>query len=183
MTGALSFHYARALADAVFRPNAGIEPAAAVEQLRTIEGIVTESKDLQIALLSPAANKKSKVAILRKLSDELGLHRLIRNFLSVVVAHRRTQDLRGIRQSFEEVVDERTGWTKAEITSALELSPEERQDVERALGTKIGKFIRAEYKVDPALLGGVLARVAEVEYDATLKGKLEDLRQRLYASF
>ena len=179
MTGALSTHYARALADAVFRDGSGVSPQDAIAQLKSAEEVVGESKELQIALLSPAVSKGQKVAVLAKLADELGLHRIVRNFLSVVVAHRRTAELSGIRQQFEQVVDERLGWVRAEIASARELSGPQREQIERALGTKLGKFIRADYKIDPALLAGVRARVASKDYDATLKGKLESLRQRL----
>jgi F-type H+-transporting ATPase subunit delta len=63
------------------------------------------------------------------------------------------------------------------------LAPNQREAIERALGTKLGKFIRAHYKVDDTLLAGVRARVGAKEYDATLRGKLESLRQRLHISF
>ncbi len=183
MTGALSVHYAEALAQTVFQPNSGLKPEQAIEQLREAEALITGSKNLQLALLTPAINKARKIAILKKISDDIGLDRLIRNFLSVLVSHRRITELKAIRQSFEEVVDERLGWIRADITSAHDLNPEERQQIEQALGAKLGKFIRAQYQVDPALLAGVRAQVASKEYDATLKGKLDSLRQRLYTTF
>ena len=176
---ALSGHYAQALADAVFAPNAGITPETAVEQFRSAEGLLTDSKQLQLALLSPAVNKHKKQAVISKLAEELGLHRVIRNFLLVVVSHRRIADLKAMRESFEEVVDERLGWVKAEIASAHEVAAPEREEIERALGTQLGKFIRATYVVDASLIGGVRARVASREYDATVRGKLESMRQRL----
>jgi F-type H+-transporting ATPase subunit delta len=183
MTDALSAHYAQALADAVFEPNSGLSPEDATAQLVTAESVFSGSRELQIALLSPAVNQKRKTAIISELADELGLHRILRNFLAVVVMHRRTRQLKAIRQSFEQVVDERLGWVRAEIASAHDLDTGQRQEIERALGTKLGKYIRADYKVDPALLAGVRARVASREFDATLKGKLEQMRQRLQTSF
>jgi F-type H+-transporting ATPase subunit delta len=181
MTDALSTHYSRALADAVFAPNSGLLPQDALAQLAAAEHLISSSKELQIALLSPAVSKARKAAVVARLADELGLHRLMRNFFMVVVRHRRTRELSAIRQSFELIVDERSGWIPAEIGSARELSAEQRQQIERALGTKLGKFIRAHYEIDPALLGGVRARVASREYDASLRGKLESMRQRLVA--
>ncbi len=181
MTDALSTHYARALADAVFAPNSGLSPQDAIAQLAAAESLISGSKELHIALLSPAVSKARKTALISTLADELGLHRLMRNFLLVVVRHRRTRELPAIKQSFEMIVDEKSGWIPAEIASAKELKPEQRQGIEQALGTKLGKFIRAQYKVDPVLLGGVRAHVASREYDASLRGKLESMRQRLLA--
>ncbi len=179
MTDALSNHYAEALANAVFAPGSGLSPEAASEQLKAAVALLRESQDLTLAMLSPAVNKTRKQAVIGKLADELGLHRLIKNFLLVIVSHRRTRELPAMQQSFELIVDERTGWVPAEITSAHELSAEERQGVERALGTKLGKFIRAHYGVDPSLIGGIRAHVAAKEYDATVRGQLESMRSRL----
>jgi F-type H+-transporting ATPase subunit delta len=181
MTDALSTHYSRALADAVFAPDSGLSPQDALAQLAAAEHLISSSKELQIALLSPAVSKARKAAVISRLADQLGLHRLMRNFFMVVVKHRRTRELSAIRQSFELIVDARSGWIPAEIGSAKELSAEQRQQIEHALGTKLGRFIRAHYEIDPALLGGVRARVASREYDASLRGKLESMRQRLVA--
>lgn len=181
MQGALATHYARALADAVFRPNSGLPAAEARRQLAAAADLLDVSQDLRIALLSPAVAKPRKEAVIARLADELGLHRLIKNFLLVLVSHRRTSDLREIQKHFDLVADEREGWVPAEITSAKELSPQQRQEIEQALGSKIGKFIRARYVVDSALIAGIRARVASVEYDASLRGKLESMRQRLVA--
>ncbi|MBV9082742.1 MAG: ATP synthase F1 subunit delta [Acidobacteriaceae bacterium] len=181
MTDALSKHYARALANAVFAPNSGLSPEQALKQLSEAEALIVGSKELGIALLSPAVNRGRKIAIVSKLADDLGLNRIIRNFLLLVVTHRRVHALKAIRQDFETAIDEKLGWIGADITSATELSPAQREEIERALGTKLGKFIRARYKVDPQLLAGVRANVASKQYDATLKGKLEGLRRQLQA--
>jgi F-type H+-transporting ATPase subunit delta len=179
---ALSVHYAQALADAVFGTNSGLSPQDAVEQFRSAESTITGSKSLHLALLSPAVNKQRKQSVISKLGEALQLHRIIRNFLLVVVSHRRILDLKAMRESFEEVVDSRQGWVQAEIASAHEVKKPQREEIERALGTQLGKFIRATYIVDPSLIGGVRARVASKEYDATVRGKLENMRQRLAAN-
>ncbi len=137
------------------------------------------SKQLEHALLSPAVSKARKKAVVEKLANEMALHRLIHNFLLVVVTHRRTREIPSIRRSFEAAVDERLGWLPADIASAKDLSDEQKKDIEGSLSSKLGKSIRANYQVDPALIGGIRARVASREYDATVKGKLESMRQRL----
>ena len=179
MAGALAGHYAGALADAVFAPNSGLPAETAVTQLRDAETMVSGSKELQLAFDSPAVGKQRKMAVIAKLADMLELHRLVRNFLLVVVTHRRTRDLRDMRQHFEQVVDARLGWVPAEVTSARELGEPQRKEIERVLGSKLGKFIRATYNVDAGLIGGLRARVASREYDASVRGKLESMRQRL----
>lgn len=179
MTGAVPTHYAEALANAAFRPDSGLEPGEAVSQLKRIEQLFGESKDLRLVLNSPAVNKKRKVAVLSRLAEEMNLHRLVRNFVMVVATHGRTARWKEIEERFEEIVDERLGWVRAEIASAQELTPQQREEVERALGAKLGKFIRADYTIEPTLLDGIRARVAAKEYDASLRGKLESMRRQL----
>jgi F-type H+-transporting ATPase subunit delta len=182
MAEALAVHYANALANAIFaqKPSdQALPPEQAVGQLKQMEELVSGSKELERALLSPAVTKSRKSAVIATLSDELGLHKIIRNFLLVVVTHRRVNDLSAIRRQLELAVDERLGWVPAEIISARELNPGQRDEIEQVLGTKVGKFIRAHYKVDPSLLAGVRAHVASKQYDASLRGKLEAMRQRL----
>jgi F-type H+-transporting ATPase subunit delta len=181
MTNALGTHYARALTEAVFAPNSGLSPQDAIQQLRAAVALIAGSKELERAMLSPAVTKTRKSAVIARLAGSLGLHRLIRNFLLVVISRRRIRELAGMLREFEMKVDERLGWIPADIDSARELAAQEREHIERALGTKLGKFIRAHYTVDPDLLAGVRVRVASREYDATLRGKLESMRQRLAA--
>ena len=182
MVDALAAHYADALADAVFGPKSGLDAKEAVKQLRAVDELFTGSTPLERALLSPAVSKLRKSAVVTRLADELGVHRLIRNFLLVLVSHRRVNELSAIRRNFETVVDRRLGWIPADITTARQLTREQQEKIERALGTAMGKFIRAHYKVDPALIGGVRVHVESKEYDSTIKGKLENMRQRLAAA-
>ena len=179
MIDALATHYAEALAEAVFAANSELNPAEAGQQLKAAAELVGGSLDLHRALLSPVVSKSRKQAIIGKLADQLGLHRLIKNFLLVVISHRRTRDLPMIEKKFGLIADERTGWIPAEVTTARELTAEQREQIERVLGTSLGKLIRAHYHVDPRVIGGIRAQVASKEYDSTVRGKLESLRSRL----
>lgn len=179
MTDALSVHYAQALADAVLASDSGLDPEEARKQLASAVGLITASPDLQGVFLSPAVPRAKKAEIIRKLLSESGLHRLIQNFLMVVVEHRRTGELQRIVDSFDLVLDERQGYVRGEIVSAAELTEEQRQEVLHALGLAAGKFIRPVYKVDKTILGGVIARFGSKEYDGSLVGQLEAMRRRL----
>ena len=182
MTGAIAAHYAQALADAVFSSDTDLDPREAVQQLASAAALVNDSKQLERALVSPAVNRTEKAAVISELSDRMQWHRLIRNFLKVLVSHRRTQELAAIREEFEAEVDERTGWTPAQITSAQALDDGQKKEIESALGSRLGKYIRAQYEVDENLLAGIRARAAGFEYDASLRGKLDSLREQLHAT-
>ncbi|HXE04470.1 MAG TPA: ATP synthase F1 subunit delta [Bryobacteraceae bacterium] len=179
MTNALSVHYAQALADAVFAPDANLTPEQAVHQLRIAVQLLEVSPDLHRVLQSPAVSRGKKIALVGRLIEKEGLARLIRNFLMVIVEHRRVKDLRHILESFEEAVDVRLGLARVEITSATDLTDEQKQAVEEALMEATGKRIRPLYRINGAIIGGVIARIGSKEYDGSLLGRLQALRQQL----
>jgi F-type H+-transporting ATPase subunit delta len=182
MTDALSIHYSRALADAVFAPESGISPEDAVDQMHRVADSLSASPDLPRILLSPAVNRASKAKLIGKIVENSGLSRLIRNFLMVIVEHRRFGELKRIADGFEATVDERLGLARAEIISATELTGAQKDKLLQALGQKLGKNIRPVYSVDSSILGGVIARVGSKEYDGSVVGRLEQMRRQLSAA-
>lgn len=67
----------------------------------------------------------------------------------------------------------------AEITSAVELSPEERQAIQNRLIDQFGPNLDFRFHVDPAILGGLVIRVGDKLIDSSVAGRLAALRQTL----
>jgi F-type H+-transporting ATPase subunit delta len=179
MALAVASRYARALVDLVLRPGAGLEPHAAIDQIRGIETAIRSSAELRNVLLSPAVAPARKRAVIARLAASLGIAPLVRNFLFVVIDHRRTDLLDEIREAFETLVDERLGVVRADVTSARTLSPGQQRELQEQLSRLTGKQVRMEYAVDPNLLGGVSARIGSTIYDGSVRGQLDGLRRRL----
>jgi F-type H+-transporting ATPase subunit delta len=179
MAAAIANRYARALVDIVLAPGSPLKPEDAVAQLRAAEQMVSQSAELRIALLTPAIQASRKRAVMGKLLDELAASRLIRNFLFVVIDHRRIGMLREIREAFELVLDEWLGFMRAEVTTAAALDEQRSAGLASELSRLMGKRMRVRFAVDPELLGGVLARIGSTLYDGSLRGQLQQLRRQL----
>ena len=98
-----------------------------------------------------------------------------------LIDHRRTPALRDIAETFELAVDERLGFTRADIRSAHEMSDEQRTALVERLEGLTGKRVRPRFAVDPALIGGAVARIGSTVYDGSVKAQLESLGRRLRA--
>ncbi|HUQ91352.1 MAG TPA: ATP synthase F1 subunit delta [Bryobacteraceae bacterium] len=181
MSLAVATRYANALAGAVIDSKGSLEPAAAVEQLRSLENAIESSHELRNALISPAIEFTRKKAIAGRLCDIIGMNRLVRNFVFIVVRNRRAGLLPQIREAFERQMDERVGVVRAEVASAFELTPPSREGLEAQLSRFTGKRVRAHYTVDGSLVGGVVARIGSTVYDGSVRGRLETLRRKLSA--
>jgi F-type H+-transporting ATPase subunit delta len=137
--------------------------------------------DLRNFLTSPAVSRRDKHAVIDRLATRLGSSKHIRNFLHLLVDHRRTALLAEIRREFAAVLHARMKVADAEITSARELTPQERAALTAALEKVLGKRVEARYTLDAELIAGARVRVGSTIYDGSVREQLVRLRARLAA--
>jgi F-type H+-transporting ATPase subunit delta len=176
---AVAARYANALADVVTASASTLSPQQAVVELRAFGDTLHGSVELQNALITPAVPGSRKKAVVARIGGLLKLSPVTRNFLFVLVDHRRIASLSEIIRDFEAVVDARLGFAQAEVTSARELSEAQRRDLNSTLERLTGKGIRMRFTVDQALIGGAVARIGSTVYDGSVRGQLVSLERRL----
>lgn len=176
MLSAVSSRYARALVDVVTEPGSGIDADKATEQLRQVAAMIAASSDLKSALLSPAVSPSRKRAVVAKL---INVHAKIRNFLYVVIDHRRVHELPSIVEAFEFLIDEHLGYVRADVSSASALTAAQQAALQAQLTRMARREAKVKFKTDPALVAGVVARIGSTVYDGSVKGQLERLRASL----
>jgi len=175
---AIASRYARALADAVTGGKmAGADQVE--DQLKGFLGLMQESADLRNVLTSPAVKPKQKKSLVETLGGKLGFSLLARNFLFVLVDHKRMALLHEILPLFRGEMDDRQGMVQADVTSAAPLGTDDRVKLEAAVAQRTGKKVRATYQVDPTLIGGAVTRVGSTIYDGSVREQLQILRAKL----
>jgi F-type H+-transporting ATPase subunit delta len=179
MASAVANRYAHALVDIVMASGSPLKPEDALTQLRAVEGLIQESPELRIALATPAIQNSRKRAVMADLLARIGGSPLIRNFVYVVIDHRRIGIISEIREAFELQLDERLGYVRAEVSSAVPLNAPQSAGLESELSKLTGKRMRLRFDVDPDLLGGVVARIGSTVYDGSIRGELRQLGRKL----
>src|SRR5579859_1632882 len=159
MPAAVASRYARALVDVALAPTAAIGPDRVREDLRSFEQALAASPELSIVLASPGISRPRKRAVVGRLVQSLGLSSISRNFLFVLVDHRRTAHLSGIVDAFEKMVDERLGTLQVDVASARGLNGEQQAALIQRLETMTGKRIVLKLDIDGDLVGGVVVRL------------------------
>ena len=109
MLSAVSSRYAQRSGGRGDGADSGIDPTQATEQLRQVAAMIATSDDLRGALLTPAVSPSRKRAVMAKLTTPLNIHPKIRNFLYVVIDHRRVHEIPSIAEAFEVLIDEYLG--------------------------------------------------------------------------
>jgi len=165
--------------DVALAPNAAVGPDRVREDLRSFEQALAASPELSIVLASPGISRPRKRAVIGRLVESLGLSRVSRNFLFVLVDHRRTADLSGIIDAFEKLVDERLGKLQVEVASARGLDRQQQQALIERLEVMTGKRIVLNLKIVSDLVGGLVVRLGSTVYDGSVRGQLEALGRQL----
>ena len=181
MTSAVAVRYARALADAVLGPKSGMDAQQALAELRSFQDMVKTSSELRNVLLSPAVTASRKRAVIGRFASTMPLSPLVRNFLFVLVDRRRADILEDVAEAFEAAIDERMGVVRAEVRSAAPLNDQQRDALRQELSRVANKQVRCDFSVDPALIGGVVARIGSTVYDGSVRTQLDTLHERLVA--
>ena len=173
----VSSRYATAFADVVF--DMKMNPAQAVQELNSVLGLLQESSDLRNVWENPAIPGDQKRALLDALAKRLGLSKATRNFVAVLIDHRRIQLFAEIVADVRHELDRRLGFAEAEITSARDLNDREKRALEARIETMTGKKVRAHYTRDQNLIGGAVVRLGSTVYDGSVRGQLEKLKEQL----
>jgi F-type H+-transporting ATPase subunit delta len=179
MSRAVAKQYARALLEVAEKPAAGVIPEDVPAQLAAFEQALGESAELRSILLSPALAPAAKEKVIGRLCTTLKLSQAVQRFLGVAVKRRRLALLGEMREAYQTLLDERAGLTRAEVASAMPLSGEQKEQLTGALSRLAGRTVRCEFRVDPALLGGVSARLGAKVYDGSILGKMAALERRM----
>lgn len=170
--------YARALFD-VARQESDVNK---VEQdLAAIVSAVAESADLRQVLSSRAVPAAARRNIVVSVAGTLGAAVPVSKLLGLLAERRRLELLPEIAEVYRERLLAHQNVVQAEVTTAAPLSPDATKALERSLAAATGKKVSMRVSVDPALLGGVVARVGSTVYDGSVKTQLKKMRDQLVA--
>ena len=104
------------------------------------------------------------------------------NLAKLIIESSRVREVAGIADEFERLADEAGGRVHATVTTAVELSPKDRDRVADELSTRLGKKVLMDVVVDATILGGLKLQYGDHLVDASVATRLQQLRRRLAAS-
>ena len=114
MLSVAAARYAKALVDVVTESASKSDTAVVLGQLREIQQLIASSAELRGALASPAVAPSRKRAVMARLLEPMHVVPQVRNFVYVVIDHRRSDEFASIVDAFETLADERMGFVRAE---------------------------------------------------------------------
>ena len=166
--------YARALFDAA-KEAGRLGPVH--EELGDFAASVREVPELRAVLANPQLDPGEKVAVLTDLLG--GAEELVRNFLLVLAEKGRIGQLDDILRELDALVAQEERRLTVDLTTAYELTDADADAIVREIERAAGRKVEATRRVDPDLIGGVVLRAGSMRVDASVRGRLERLRNEL----
>jgi F-type H+-transporting ATPase subunit delta len=158
----------------------GGEVPKTVEQLDALVAALNKDEQLGAFFASPVVDRNVKQDILRT-SLAKKTSELVLNFVLLLVRKRRERLLDVIARQLHELQDQEAGRQAADIATATPLSKKALETLSRRLSQIHGRTIIPRTRVAPDLLGGAVVKVGDRYTDASISGKLEELRRHLLA--
>lgn len=174
MSGVIE-RYTVALAEAAEEHDVLDSVAADMESLGEL---LSSSEELRSFVEDPFPLPAQKQEIFRELLHDK-VHEITLNFLILLCENRRERPLGEILSEFAKLMDERRGFLTASVSSALELTDSQRNQLIGRLARFSGKEIRLETEVDPSLKAGFVARLGDQVFDGTVESMLNRLHREL----
>lgn len=165
--------YAQALFDLAKDQN---EVAKVEADLRSLKAAIGESRELRVLLASPAFSADDKGKGLAAIADAARFRATTQKFLGLLAANGRAAELAAVIAGFERLAAEARGEVRAQVVTAVPMTPAQANGVAQALRQALGKDPQIETRVDPAILGGIKVRVGSRLFDASLRSKLDSLK-------
>ena len=133
----------------------------------------------QLFLTSPVEPAAKKRAVLEALLPSVSAE--VQRFLAILAHRDRLELVPEIAVVFRRLVNEYRNVAVATVTTAVPIDERQRSQIAAKLGQRLGKTIVVETRVDPSILGGVVAQVGDNVIDGSVRGRLDRLRRTLTA--
>jgi len=130
---------------------------------------------------SPVISQEKKDTVVRELLSDR-VEDLTLRFLRLLIQKDRETLTKPILDEYQSLRDEQRGIVDADVTVARSLADEDREALTEALEEKTGKTVRLHVEEDADLIGGLIIRLGDHVFDASVRNKLTNLHDRLRES-
>jgi F-type H+-transporting ATPase subunit delta len=150
---------------------------AVKNDLDQFDALVGGNADLVRLVRSPVFGVDEQLKALSAILDKAGIKGLAANFLRVITTNRRLFAVRDMIRAYRALVARHKGEVTAQVTVAEKLSDKHLDALKTALKTVTGgKDIDLDIKIDPTIIGGLIAKVGSRMVDSSLRTKLNSIK-------
>lgn len=175
----LANRYAKALFSVAQEANAFDEYAKSLNEIAAAMLAQPEVKD---GLTNPMYPVDVRCKVMAHIAQAQGASQVIKNFLDLVVMKKRAAFLPEIAEAFQILIDAQRNICQGSVVTAMPLSAELNDKLQATLERLTGKKVVLSTKVDPTILGGIIAKVGDLVLDGSIRSQLQGLKESIKGS-
>jgi len=134
----------------------------------------SNQKMAMMLLKNPVVSKEKKINIFQK-SFQGQLSNLMQSFIKLVIDKGRYRDLLSILDQYIEIYKKEMNIISLELVTTKKINDSLKQKINNKLGAQENVVFKET--IDPKVLGGILIRLNDLQFDATVKNKLNNVRK------
>jgi F-type H+-transporting ATPase subunit delta len=169
--------YARALLDVAVKETADLELIE--RELAQFADLFTQYPLLEKVLLNPAVPLPRKRAAVSDVLAQAKFTPIVSKLLALLADRDRLVLIPDLLAAYRTRLLDYRGVVRAEVTTALALDAGRADAIRHGLATLTGREVRLSTKIDPSIIGGMVARIGSTVYDASVTRQLEKMKERL----
>ena len=148
------------------------------EEFKFVAEVIRGAPELKRLLLIPTLSAfEKKSAVSRIFKDQIS--RELLNFICILIDKHRYGHWEGIGRQYEKLIWDRDGLTKGVLYTTVDIDEKRLKAIEEKTAETIGKKVKLENHIDASIIGGAKIYVDGKLIDASVKTRLEDMKQRI----
>jgi F-type H+-transporting ATPase subunit delta len=155
------------------------EYAAISRELAEFQKLVSGHGALKATLDNPFVDARKKAQVIRDVLTKSGFTDKASRFLLLLFEHKRLGLLGDVLDSLPVLWNESHCVTTFEVSSAVALADAQRKKLKAELQRLEGRPVFLRYSIDPGLVAGFSLQKGNIIYDASLRGHLERIKQKI----
>jgi F-type H+-transporting ATPase subunit delta len=150
-----------------------------LDQLRALDHSFQKDSEVIEFLASPLVKLEDRERALQGAFKGANALPEVEQLLNILVRNGRIVIYSQVVEAFQKLIDDANGVVRGNVRSAGTLSPTERQQIEATVEKVLNKKVIMTYKVDPTVIGGLVAQAGSYTFDDSIKSHLQRLNDEL----
>lgn len=146
------------------------------EEMKRILETATQSRDFDVFLKSPVIRKDKKIEVINKVFGN-SFSKEVSSFIRIITKNDREYLLLDIAGSYVDLFMKQNNVIYAEVVTASAIDGTLREEVCKVLKNLSKSDVELKESIQPEILGGIILRVGDLQYNASVLGKLNKLKQ------
>ena len=149
------------------------------ETLQGVAELYVSHSEVADALTNPLYPLDIRQKVMAGMIASMGVEKIMANFLNLLVEKKRAGILPEVAEEYQSMVDNEKNVSHGSVVSAIELSEALQVKVRATLEKLTGKKVELTTSVDPSIIGGIIAKVGDLELDGSIRTQLASLKDSI----